>query len=189
LCKESLQGLTGHLESAYATLVDLPTQYLPEAARAWRCSELGEMAERLGLDKDAERLFKEGLKLAPDDFYMRAAYGDLLLRAGRNSEVLQLLEDYRSMEPMLLRIAIAEKRLGRRREPGGATTILANAFTVEQQRGDSVHRREQARFLLDVEQRPEEALAAAQENWNVQREPDDALILIRAAQLSPTPSP
>jgi hypothetical protein len=52
---------------------------------------------------------------------------------------------------------------------------------VEQQRGDSVHRREQARFLLDVSHQPAAALAAAQENWQVQREPEDILILLRAA--------
>jgi len=184
LCTESLRGLTGHLQSAYATVVALPVQSLPEQARAWRYSELGEMAERLGLDVAAERWFKAGLQLAPDDFYMRAAYSDLLLRNGRNAEVLHLLSEYRSMEPMLLRIAIAEKRLGK---PGETIALLANAFAVEQQRGDPVHRREQARFLLDVKQSPEQALAAALENWNVQREPEDALILIRAAQAAHRP--
>lgn len=185
LCVASLRGLTGHLESAYATLVALPVQYLPDSARAWRCSELGEMAERRGLDAAAERWFIQGLQLAPDDFYMRAAYSDLLLRNGRNAEVLHLLKEYRSMEPMLLRIAIAEKQLGQPVEENIA--LLANAFAVEQQRGDPVHRREQARFLLDMEQSPERALAAALENWNVQREPEDALILIRAARAAHRP--
>jgi tetratricopeptide (TPR) repeat protein len=186
LCSESLRGLTGHLQSAYATLVALPAQSLPEQARAWRYSELGEMAERLGLDAAAERWFKAGLQLAPDDFYMRAACSDLLLRSGRNAEALNLLSEYRSMEPMLLRIAIAERRLGKP-DAASATALLANAFAVEQQRGDPVHRREQARFLLDVEQSPEPALAAALENWNVQHEPEDALILIRAAQAAHRP--
>ncbi len=186
LCLESLRGLTGHLESAYRSLATMPVQYLPEAARAWRYSELGEMAERLGLDGAAEHWFADGLKVAPDDFYMRAAYSDLLLRAGRNTEVLRLLQDYRSMEPMLLRIAIAEKRLGGERE-SDVVALLANAFTLEERRGDSVHRREQARFFLDVEPRPAQALAAAQQNWTVQREPDDALILIRAARAAGQP--
>src|ERR1700728_770409 len=48
LCRESLRGLTGHLQSAYAALVALPAQQLPPEARAWRYSELGEMAERQG---------------------------------------------------------------------------------------------------------------------------------------------
>jgi hypothetical protein len=65
--------------------------------------------------------------------------------------------------------------------------MLSGAFEVEQQRGEAVHRREQARFLLDVEQQPEAALAAAQENWRVQREPDDVLILLRSAQAAHRP--
>ena len=51
-----------------------------------------------------------------------------------------------------------------------------------------VHRREQARYLLDVDHQPAAALAAAQENWKVQREPDDMLILLRAAQAARQPA-
>jgi tetratricopeptide (TPR) repeat protein len=157
LCKESLRGLTGHLRSAYTVIASLPSQGLPEAVRAWRYSELGEMAERLGRDVDAEHWFTEGLQYSHDDLYIRAAYADLLLRHGRDAEALQLLGDYGSMEPMLLRVAIAEQRTG---SSQAATTdaLLSNAFSVEAERGDAVHRREQARFLLDVEQQPTQAL-------------------------------
>ena len=186
LCQESLRGLTGHLHSAYAALISLPQQGLAAEARAWRYSELGEMAERQGDDAAAEHWFGEGLQLAPEDFYMRAACADLLLRQHRAAETLQLLAGYESMEPMLLRIVIAQKLLGDGR---GAQdrAMLSGAFEVEQQRGEAVHRREQARFLLDVEQQPEAALAAAQENWRVQREPDDVLILLRSAQAAHRP--
>ena len=118
---------------------------------------------------------KEGLRYAGDDFYTRAAYADLLLRHGRDADTLRLLGDYRSMEPMLLRVAIAETRTGDSQSVR-TDAFLSNAFAVEEQRGDAVHRREQARFLLDVEQQPTQALAAAQENWWVQREPDDAAV-------------
>jgi hypothetical protein len=50
-----------------------------------------------------------------------------------------------------------------------------------------VHRREQARFLLDVSADPKAALSAAQQNWQVQREPDDILILLRAAAAAGRP--
>jgi len=180
LCRESLLGLTGHLDSAYTAVSALQSQQLPEAVRAWRYSELGEMAERLGRDSEAEHWFVEGLQYTQDDFYIRSAYADLLLRHGRDAEALQLLKDYRSMEPMLLRVAIAEKRT-RDRQASSTDAFLSNAFAVEEQRGDAVHRREQARFLLDVEQQPERALLAAEANWRVQREPDDVLILLRSA--------
>jgi tetratricopeptide (TPR) repeat protein len=186
LCKESLRSLTGHLESAYTAVASLSSQSLPDEVRAWRYSELGEMAERLGKDDDAEHWFSEGLKYAGDDFYTRTAYADLLLRHGRDADTLRLLGDYRSMEPMLLRVAIAEKRTGAT-EAVKTDSFLSNAFAVEEQRGDAVHRREQARFLLDIEEQPAQALAAAQENWRVQREPDDVLILLRAAEATHRP--
>jgi tetratricopeptide (TPR) repeat protein len=186
LCQQSLAGLTGNLRPAYAAIAALPQQGLANEARAWRYSELGEMAERLGDDVAAEHWFTEGLQLAPEDFYMRAACADLLLRHGRAAETLQLLAGYESMEPMLLRIVIAQQMLGDRHGEQGRA-MLSGAFDVEQQRGEAVHRREQARFLLDVEQQPAAALLAAQDNWRVQREPDDALILLRSAQAAHRP--
>jgi tetratricopeptide (TPR) repeat protein len=186
ICEQGLRGLTGHLQAAYDTIAALPQQELPPEAQAWRYSELGEMAERLGNDAAAERWFRAGLKLAPDDFYMRSACADLLLRHGRAPDTLALLAGYESMEPMLLRVAIAHQQL---HDGAGAQVdaSLASAFDVEQQRGDPVHRREQARFLLDVDRQPRAALAAAQENWRVQREPDDILILLRASQAANQP--
>jgi tetratricopeptide (TPR) repeat protein len=181
LCQQSLAGLTGNLRSAYSAVASLPQHGLALEARAWRYCELGEMAERLGEDEAAEHWFTDGLQLTPEDVYMRAAYADLLLRHQRAAETLKLLAGYESMEPLLLRVVIAQRLLG---DSHGAQdgSRLSGAFAIEQQRGEAVHRREQARFLLDVEQRPEAALFTAQQNWGVQREPDDVLILLRSAQ-------
>jgi tetratricopeptide (TPR) repeat protein len=186
LCEQSLRGLAGHLQAAYATIESTPLQTFPPEARAWRDSELGEMAERLGRDGDAERWFRDGLRIAPEDFYLHTALADLLLRQGRPAQVLELLAGYESMEPMLLRIALAHQMLGDA-QGAQARAMLANAFEVEEQRGEAVHRREQARFLLEIARDPKAALAAAQQNWQVQREPDDALILLQTAQAAHRP--
>jgi len=186
LCVQGVMGLQGHLQSAYAAIVALPQQALPPEARAWRYSELGEMAERLGDDGSAEHWLREGLQTAPDDFYMRTACADLLLRHGRAAETVGLLTGYESLEPMLLRLAIAQRGLNDSVE-SNAVAQLSDAFNIEQQRGDAVHRREQARFLLDVDPHPREALAAAEQNWQVQREPEDVLVLLRAAQAAQQP--
>jgi len=187
LCSQALRGLTGHLSEAYDAVLGLAPESLPSAARAWRDSELGEMAVRRGDASAAARWFRDGLALAPDDLYLRTAWADLLLRQGRDAEVLQLLAGYESIEPALLRIVIAQTR---RADPRSARSraLLAEAFAIEQRRGDGVHLREQARFLLDIEQRTDAALAAAQENWRVQREPDDALILLRCARAAQQPA-
>jgi tetratricopeptide (TPR) repeat protein len=187
LCRESLRGLEGELRSAYAAILALPQQSLANSARAWRCSELGEMAVRMADGATAAHWFAQALELEPDDVYTRAAYADLLLGERRAAESLALLQGYASMEPMLLRIALAQQLLGDPRALS-SRALLASAFSVEEQRGDAVHRREQARFLLDLAHEPAAALAAAQENWRVQREPADLLILLRAAQAARRPA-
>jgi tetratricopeptide (TPR) repeat protein len=181
ICRQGIEGMAGHLESAYSALNELSTQGMMGAELAWRESELGEMAVRLGRDADAERWFREGLDVDPHDFYVRAALADLLLRQHRDAEVLRLLQGQESIEPLLLRLAIAQRHL---HDPNVTRSrgLLQAAFEAEAERGEAVHRREQARFLLEVQDRPEEALAAALANWTVQREPDDALILVNAAR-------
>jgi tetratricopeptide (TPR) repeat protein len=187
ICLDGTRSLNGQLQLAYAQLQALAPNTLSEEARAWRASELGEMAVRLGEDAAAERWFAQALRLAPGDAYTRAAYADLLLSERRAAETLTLLKDYASMEPLLLRIAIAQQQLG---DPNTTRSRvqLAEAFNVEQQRGESVHRREQARFLLEVVHDPVAALAAASANWQVQREPADVLILLRTADAAHLPA-
>jgi tetratricopeptide (TPR) repeat protein len=187
LCTQSLRGLNGHLESAYEALQQLSPQGWLNSEKSWLYSELGEMAVRLGRDADAQRWFQQDLRLVPADFYVRAAYADLLLRQGRPDDVLVLLQGEESFEPLLLRIAIAQHRLHDPREAQSSARLQA-AFAAESQRGDAVHRRELARFLLDVEEQPRRGLVMALENWAVQREPDDVLILVDAARAAGSPA-
>jgi tetratricopeptide (TPR) repeat protein len=186
LCIQSLRGLSGHLESAYAALTQISPQGWLNSEKSWLYSELGEMAVRLGRDREAARWFRQDLELAPSDFYARAAYADLLLRQGQPAEVLSLLQGQESFEPLLLRIAIAQRQL---HDPGlGLSSArLRAAFAAELQRGEAVHRREQARFLLEVEDQPRQSLEAARENWTVQHEPDDVLVFLRAASAAGSP--
>ena len=61
---------------------------------------------------------------------------------------------------------------------------LAARFDAARRRGDSVHRREEARFRLDVENDIAGRAGAREANWNVQREPADLRILADAARAS-----
>jgi tetratricopeptide (TPR) repeat protein len=187
LCLQSVRAVSGALDSAYQTTRNIAPEALTGIVRAWRYSQLGEMAEARGDDEAAVHWFSECLALTPDDLYTRAAYADLLLRHQQPAEVLRLLSGYHSMEPMLLRVAIAERQLG---DPAlaGDRALLEEAFAQEEQRGEAVHRREQARFLLDVLNQPAAALSAARTNWQVQRETEDALILLRAGQAAGRPA-
>jgi hypothetical protein len=168
--------------------LDCRSRRLPPEARAWRYSELGEMAERRGDDAppstgcardcSSRRMISTCAPRAPI----------CCCGSKARAEVLQLLSR--------LRIHGADAIAYRHRAASSCTTMsgrskavaqLAGAFDIEQQRGDAVHRREQARFLLDVSLQPSAALTAAQQNWQVQREPEDVLVLLRAAQAAQHP--
>ena len=111
LCTQSLRGLSGHLSDAYEAIKSLPAQELPVEVRAWRYSELGEMSERLGDGEGADHWFREGIAIAPDDLYLRTAYADPCCGRAAAADTLALLSDYQTMEPMLLRVALAHRQL------------------------------------------------------------------------------
>jgi tetratricopeptide (TPR) repeat protein len=186
LCSQSVRGLDGHLDAAYTALLQISSQGWLNTEKSWLYSELGEMAVRLGADDEARRWFQRDLDLVPADIYVRTALADLLLRQGHDAEALELLHGMESFEPLLLRIAIAQQRLHDPALPQSSARLRA-AFSAELQRGEAVHRREQARFLLEVEHQPLLALEAARENWKVQREPEDILILVAAARAAASP--
>ena len=129
-----MRGLDGHLEAAYAALLQVSSQGWLNTEKSWLYSELGEMAVRLGRDDEARRWFQRDLDLVPGDVYVRTAYADLLLRQGDDAEALELLRGMESFEPLLLRIAIAQQRLHDPALPQSSARLRA-AFSAELQRG------------------------------------------------------
>ncbi|HKP66749.1 MAG TPA: hypothetical protein VJX31_09000, partial [Casimicrobiaceae bacterium] len=117
------------------------------------------------------------------DAYLKGAYADFLLDQNRAREVVPLLRGDERNDALLLRLTLAEQRL----PDENASFVrhkeeLAARFDAARRRGDSVHRREEARFRLAIERDSDAALALARDNWAVQREPADLRILLEAAQ-------
>jgi hypothetical protein len=83
---------------------------------------------------------------------------------------------------LLLRLALAERQL-----PDATSAFaqhrreLADRFDAARRRGDSLHKREEARYLLTIEGDAAGSLRLARENWRVQREPADLRVLAEAA--------
>lgn len=151
--------------------------------RVWALTLLAEMAARRGAAGTAERRFLTALALAPRDSYLLGAYADFLLDAGRPAEVLALLRDGRRIDALLLRYALALRAAGGNRIAlAAAVAELQARFDAAAQRGDSVHRREEARYTLHLRGDPAAALALARQNWQVQKELADLRILLEAAQ-------
>ena len=151
--------------------------------RVWALTVLAEAETRAGRFVEAEADFQRALNLAPRDPYLLGAYADLLLDLGRPREAVQLIGAEPRADGLLLRLAIAEASL----TPPPATFVahaaaLRARFEAGRLRGDFVHQREEARYLLEVAGDPRAALPVARANWDVQREPADARLLLAAAR-------
>jgi tetratricopeptide (TPR) repeat protein len=187
-CVASAQGLAGRARDAYRLLQE-GRRRSPGAEpllEIWAQTILGELAQQLGYVAAAEKHFRDALSLSRDP-YLLGAYADFLLDRDRPGEVLDLLADESRIDSLLLRLALAERRLGASTF-GEHLALLQDRFDAARRRGDSVHLREEARFTLHLLDRPGEALELARRNWATQREPADARILLEAALAANQPA-
>ena len=180
-CLAGVDALTGKARSASLALERSRAAMAnaPPDARAWIESLLGEIAQRQD-DTVAEKHFRAALAADSRDLYTLAAYCDWLLDHARPAEVIPLVEKQQRVDALLLRLALAQKAL-RRVDAESSIATLHARFAASRARGDTVHRREEARFRLEAEQDATVALQLAKENWAVQREPADLRILAEAA--------
>ena len=181
-CTSYVQATTGQLAAAYQQLgtVLAATADADPGLQVWARTRLGDMALRLQRPEEADAHFRAALGFGLDDQYLLGAYSDFLLERGRPAEVVKLLEPWERSDVLLLRLAQAGAAL---KEPRAANWAgqLRERFKAAALRGDRLHEQEAARFELEIEKRPREALALAARNYTVQKEPRDADALLRTA--------
>ena len=178
-CSLELSSLQGPGAQARLSLQALMRQAPPDL-HPWLNLIQAEMAERLGRRDEAQALYQRLLITAPDA-YTEGAYADFLLDQGQAHEVIKRLEQQQRNDGLLLRLALAYAQTQDARLDATVQALRAR-FNAARERGDSVHRREEARFALHLLKRPDTALQLAQANWAAQKEPADARILLEAAR-------
>lgn len=171
---------TGHLDAALAHLQQALAAARDPGSRLWILTRMGEVQAWQGQPAAAERSYREALALGRDDGYLLAAWTDFLLDQKRPAEVVRALEKWESSDGLLLRLALAETRLALPKARAH-TQALEDRFAAARRRQDTTHRAEEARFLLHLKGDTARALALASANYQVQREPRDARILLEAA--------
>jgi tetratricopeptide (TPR) repeat protein len=184
VCTAGAMALRGQAPLALRAITLSLSVNAQEAARTpsvalWALTLAAEIAERLD-DPSTEMRFKKALAVDPSDPYLLGAWSDWLLDHGRPREVVGLLADKTRIDPLLLRLALAEQALGESAADGHVADLAAR-FEASRLRGDTVHRREEARFALWLQHDPGRAVTLAAANFVVQREPSDARILLEAS--------
>jgi hypothetical protein len=181
-CMSYLDGTTGKAAAAYRALSAALAKDADASheGKVWVLTRLAEMSLRQGEVKQAEEHFRAAYFEPINDQFLLAAYADFLLDQGRPEEVVPLLVDWVKSDILLLRLALAEKAL-KAQKAREHIEALRSRFDAAALRGDRLHQQEEARFNLTLLGNKEKALALAQENWKLQREPRDARILLEAA--------
>ncbi|TKB69143.1 MAG: hypothetical protein E8D52_09240 [Nitrospira sp.] len=191
-CLGDIAGVTGQSVKSRELLRQvLSDTTLSGRERIWIATILAETAARTGAIREAEESFAEAFKVGIKDQYLLGAYADFLLDQRRYQDVMSLLQSETRADGLLLRLALAEQTL---KLPifQNHTAELAARFAAGRDRGTTVHVREEARFTLALQHDAHRALPLAQANWNLQREPADARILLQsalAAKNSPAAQP
>lgn len=188
-CLASLNAVDGHAAGAYRLLSLLWPQARaePVAVQSWIQGILADSAKYLGDETAADRHFRSALQLAPGENFLLADYADFLLDERRPRAALQLVKDYSQSDTSFLRQVYAEAALGGP-QAASDTAAMARRFAALEIRGSRTYRREEAGFVLYLEHDPARALKLAQENWTVQRAPEDMRVFLEAALAAGKPS-
>lgn len=175
-CDAPLDALAGDVDGAYHRLAAAIDARAPLGSRTWALALLAELAIQRGDDARAATHLREVLRLDPDDVYARAALADCLPPARASA----LLAGREAVDALLVRRAIAE-HASNGPEAAALTRAVRERFAAAAERGERVHLREEAMFVLAVDGDAPRALELARANWDVQKELADARLLAEAA--------
>lgn len=188
-CALEVASVAGDLEASYKQLNQLVERDgLPDDERGpWLAQMLADMAARQGAYQEADAWLMH--KFTDADVSYLAQWADVQLSLDRPKRVIRKLEPIVKSsinvdESLLLRLAIAEKASG----GNHWQEQLADRIAVRVRRQDVQHAGEIARYFLEIDPQPEQALHWAEINWSKAREPSDRELLTRAREIHNMPA-
>lgn len=186
-CKGLVLAYGGELDKGHAALQAALQISQDKGNRLWLLTRLGEVSAWRGQPARAEQYFRDALSLGLDDGYLLAAWTDFLLDHKRPAEVVKWLAPWEASDSLLLRLALAETQL-KLASAQAHVQALDDRFAAAKLRGDTTHRAEEARFQLQLKNNAALAVTLAAANYQVQKEPRDARVLLEAAVAAHDPA-
>jgi hypothetical protein len=180
-------SLRGDQAAARPRLQRLLAATTEPSTRAWLLTTLAELEQRAGQVTAADAAWQQSLQSAADA-YALTGYADFLLDQQRDQAAWDLLRGAAPSEGLLLRQAIAARRLGRAEAPALRREIRDRYAQADLRPEDSGHQRERALRALDIEGQPAAALNHARRNLKQQREAFDFWLYARCAQAANDPA-
>ncbi len=188
-CISNALSLQGHANKAYTRLNTLyeSTRGISTDIEVWVLTSLAEMAQRLGHLQQSESHYKKALVINNNDSYLISSFADYLLLTKKYYAVTRLLKDKTRNNAHLLRLLLAENKL-KMPKFNKHKALLSKRYQADEERNSVSHLRDLARYNLLILNDPKNAFRIAALNWQQQKEPGDAYILLQSAIASDSPS-
>ena len=180
-CAAESAALRGQFDAARSHLQALIGRAAKPSTRNCLLTSPAELEQRAGQTQASDAAWREAMQASPDS-YTAVASADLMLNQQRPQQAWDLLRQAAASEGVLLRQAIAAKRLGQPEAAALRRDIVARHAQADLRPEDSGHPRERALVALDLLDQPITALAHARKNLTRQREPIDLWLLVRCAR-------
>jgi Tfp pilus assembly protein PilF len=185
-CMARAQALSGQAQAAHDRLLRLQKILVDPQEQQDVQLTLAEIEQRLGLDDQAEAHLRQILENNPQHLLAQLHLADMYLASQRYQDCWQLLQksdlQKSNQQPsLLLRKTIAAKMLSL--DAGaGLQERLQRYFDIENLRNPHYASRDYAIYLRVLTQRHDEAARVALQNWQRQREPEDAITVLQTAK-------
>jgi len=192
-CLSNALSMQGYADKAYTRLVSLYNSdskvpnNISNEIEVWVLTTLAEIAQRLDHLKQSEAHYIKALQIDNNDSYLISSYADHLLYINNYQAAATLLQNKTKNNAHLLRLLIAEKKL-QLPEFIKHKALLSARYQADAERQTASHLRDLARFNLHILNKPKNAFKIASQNWQQQKEPGDAYILLKSAIASDTPA-
>jgi len=180
-CMARAQALNGHAQAARDRLLRLQKILVDPQEQQDVQLTLAEIEQRLGLEDEAEAHLLQILENNPQHLLAQLHLADIYLARHRYKDCWQLLQKSDQQTSLLLRKTIAAKMLSLD-DSAALQDRLQRYFDVENLRNPRYASRDYAIYLQVLTQRRDEAARVAQQNWQTQREPEDALTTLQTAK-------
>jgi tetratricopeptide (TPR) repeat protein len=187
VCLFEAESYLGNTESSYKKLKNLAetTTFNTPEYKNWVYLLLADISNRLNQPQESERWLDKGFDKQDINFIIH--WADQKLAVKKFTQTYKTLSTIVSEidhieDSILLRLAIAEKNIAG--QEGIWQHKIKERIHIREQRQDTVHASDIAKFYIHINSNPEKAVYWAQINWQQVQEPRDKQLLEQAVKLA-----
>jgi Tfp pilus assembly protein PilF len=177
-----LRYRTGDPQTAIGLLKTLVTSpnFQSASSKEWLALHLGEAYRVAGQSDMAIATWKKQLKITPKSHIIKLSLAELWIQEGQYLLVKEMSGSVASTDALLMQYILAYQGL-KDPEEKKLAALLESRLKSQSLRQEALIERPQLIYFIDYANDPAAGLRLSIENWQIQQEPRDAVLFLKAA--------